>query len=37
MTILDVNTELLDINITSILNDLYKDGYLICVGDKVHS
>ena len=37
MTVLDVNTKSLDINITNILNDLYKDGYLICVGDKEHT
>lgn len=37
MTEPDVNNKSLDINITSILNDLYKDGYLICVGDKEHS
>jgi hypothetical protein len=37
MTVLDVDTKSLDINITNILNDLYKDGYLICVGDKEHS
>jgi len=37
MTEPDVNNKSLDINITTILNDLYKDGYLICVGDKKHS
>lgn len=37
MTEPDVNTKTFDINITNILNDLYKDGYLICVGDKEHS
>jgi hypothetical protein len=37
MTVLDLDTKSLDINITNILNDLYKDGYLICVGDKEHS
>jgi hypothetical protein len=37
MTVLDVDTKSLDINITNILNDLYKDCYLICVGDKEHS
>lgn len=34
MTEPDVNKKWFNINITSILNDLYKDGYLICVGDK---
>ena len=33
MTVLDVNTKSLDINITNILNDLCIEGYLICVGD----
>jgi hypothetical protein len=33
----DVNKKWFNINITSILNDLYKGGYLICEGDKVHS
>lgn len=37
MTEPDVNNKSLDINITNILNDLYKDGYFICVGDKEHS
>jgi hypothetical protein len=37
MTEPDVNKKWFNINITSILNDLYKDGYLICVGDKEHS
>lgn len=37
MTEPDVNTKTFDINITNILNDLYKEGYLICVGDKQHS
>jgi len=27
----------LDTNITNILNGLFKDGYLICEGDKEHS
>lgn len=30
----DTNSKTFNINITNILNDLYKDGYLICVGDK---
>lgn len=37
MTEPDVNKKWFNINITNILNDLYKDGYLICVGDKEHS
>ncbi len=37
MTEPDVNTKTFNINITNILNDLYKEGYLICVGDKEHS
>lgn len=37
MTEPDVNTKTFDINITNILNDLYKEGYLICVGDKEYS
>ena len=37
MTEPDVNKKWFNINITSILNDLYKDGYLICVGDKEQS
>ena len=37
MTEPDVNTKKFDINITNILNDLYKEGYLICVGEKEHS
>jgi hypothetical protein len=37
MTVLDVNTKSLYINITNILNDLYIEGYLICVGDKEDS
>ena len=37
MTEPDVNKKWFNINITSILNDLYKDGYLICIGDKEHS
>lgn len=34
MTEPDVNSKTFNINITNILNDLYKEGYLICVGDK---
>ena len=37
MTLPEVNNKSLYINITNILNDLYKDGYLRCVGDKEHS
>jgi hypothetical protein len=37
MTVLDVNTKSLDINITNILNDLCIEGYLICVGVKEHN
>jgi hypothetical protein len=33
----EVNNKSLYINITNILNDLYKNVYLICVGDKEHS
>ncbi len=33
----DVNKKWLDINIDSVLNDQYKGGYLICIGDKEHS
>ncbi len=36
MTEPDVNQKRFSINITSILNDLYKDGYLICIGEKEH-
>ena len=32
-----VNKKWFNINITTILNDLYKDCYLICIGDKEHS
>ena len=37
MTEPDVNTKTFNINITIILNDLYKDGYLIFIGDKEQS
>ena len=37
MTVPEVNNKSLYINITNILNDLYKNVYLICVGDKEHS
>ena len=37
MTLPEVNNKSLYINITNILNDLYKNVYLICVGDKEHS
>lgn len=37
MTDPDVNTNTFDINITNILNDLYREGYLICVEEKEHS
>jgi hypothetical protein len=37
MTVLDVNTKSLDINITNILNDLCIEGYLIFLGVKEHS
>ena len=33
----DVNKKWFNINIASVLNDLYKGVYLICVGDKEHS
>jgi hypothetical protein len=33
----EVNNKSLYINITNILNDLNKNVYLICVGDKEHS
>lgn len=36
MTEPDVNKKCFNIKITNILNDLYKDGYLIYVGDKEH-
>ena len=37
MTEPEVNNKSLYISITNILNDLYKNVYLICVGDKEHS
>jgi hypothetical protein len=37
MTVLDLDTKSLDINITNILNDLFIECYLICVGDKEDS
>ena len=37
MTVPDVNTKTFDTNITNILNDQNIEGYLICVGVKVHS
>ena len=37
MTVPEVNNKSLYICITNILNDLYKNVYLICVGDKEHS
>ena len=37
MTVPEVNNKSLYISITNILNDLYKNVYLICVGDKEHS
>ena len=37
MTVREVNNKSLYIKITNILNDLYKNVYLICVGDKEHS
>ncbi len=37
MTEPDVNTKTFNINITNILNDLYREGYLIFVGEKEHS
>jgi hypothetical protein len=37
MTVPEVNNKTLYISITNILNDLYKNVYLICVGDKEHS
>jgi hypothetical protein len=36
MTQPDANTTILGINIATILDDLNKDGYLVCVGDKEH-
>ena len=33
----EVNNKSLYISITNILNDLYKNVYLICLGDKEHS
>ena len=36
MTEPDVNKNWHDINITNRLNELYEDGYEICVGDKEH-
>ena len=37
MTVPEVNNKSLYISITNILNDLYKNVYLICAGDKEHS
>lgn len=37
MTVPEVNNKSLYISVTNILNDLYKNVYLICVGDKEHS
>lgn len=37
MTVPEVNNKFLYISVTNILNDLYKNVYLICVGDKEHS
>jgi hypothetical protein len=37
MTVPEVNNKSLYISITNILNDLYKNVYLICVGDKEHT
>ena len=37
MTVPEVNNKSQYISITNILNDLYKNVYLICVGDKEHS
>ena len=37
MTEPDVNAKKFNLNITNILNDLCKDGYLICVGDNKDS
>ena len=37
MTVKEINNKSLYINITTILNDLYKNVYLICIGDKEHS
>ena len=37
MAVPEVNNKSLYISITNILNDLYKNVYLICVGDKEHS
>ena len=37
MTVPEVNNKSLYINITNILNDLYKNVYMICEGDKEHS
>ncbi len=37
MTVPEVNNKSLYISITNILNDLYKNVYFICVGDKEHS
>ena len=36
MTQPDANSTILDINIATILDNLNKDGYLVCVGDKEH-
>ena len=37
MIVPEVNNKSLYISITNILNDLYKNVYLICEGDKEHS
>ena len=37
MAVPEVNNKSLYISITNILNDLYKNVYLICLGDKEHS
>jgi hypothetical protein len=37
MTVPEVNNKSLYISITNILNDVYKNVYLICVGDKEDS
>jgi len=37
MTVPEVNNKTLYISITNILNDLYKNVYLICEGVKEHS
>jgi hypothetical protein len=37
MTVPEVNNKSIYISITNILNDLYKNVYLICLGDKEHS